>query len=426
MNSTLNNKKRILIVDDENVIVDSCSRTLREQGFDVDTARSGVEGVKKAARGNFDVIITDYKMPDIDGMELMDCVKRTNPHAPVIMITGHSTRDLEVNATRLGVFEYLEKPFSPAEISDVAINAIAWHERMRQEDNSNVYARLMEKLDALAGGIGFGAPAVVAQSVSRTVSPAKAGLSFMNLMILGLFAGIYIGFGAALATLVGHDAAQFVGLGIARLLMGVVFSVGLILVVIAGAELFTGNNLMLAATADKQISTKTMLQKWAVVYIANFLGSLFLVGMMYYSKLWTVGKFGVGAQALAIANAKVNITFTEAVFRGIGCNWLVCLAVWMALSARQVSGKILAIVFPITAFVALGFEHCIANMYFIPLGILLKKMPFAAGLGMDFSNLTWAKLFTVNLIPVTVGNIIGGAVFVGLLYWLVYLKKKTA
>lgn len=426
MNTTLNDKKKILIVDNESAIVDSCSRTFQEHGFEVDTARSGVEGVKKAARGDFDVIITDYKMADIDGIELMDCVKKVNPHTPVIMITGHSTRDLEVNATRLGVFEYLQKPFSPAEISDVAFKAIEWHERMRREDEGNVYERLMEKIDTLSGGVGFGAPAAVAHAVSRTVSPVKAKLSFLNLLILGLFAGIYIGFGAALATLVGSDAPQFVGLGIARLLMGVVFSVGLILVVIAGAELFTGNNLMLAGVSDKQISVWTMLEKWAIVYVANFLGSLFLVGIMYYSGLWSMGKFGVGAQALAIANAKVNITFTEAIFRGIGCNWLVCLAVWMALSARQVSGKILAIVFPITAFVALGFEHCIANMYFVPLGILLKGAPFAAGLGVDFSNLTWGNFFIANLIPVTIGNIIGGAVFVALLYWLVYLKKKTA
>jgi formate/nitrite transporter len=418
-----NTKKRILIVDDENIVVDSCSKTFREQGFDVDVALSGLEGVRKASRGDFDLIITDYMMADLNGIELVECVRRTNPHAPVIMITGYPTNDLEVKAAKTGVFEYLEKPFSPEEINSVARRAMEWREHASAEDRQEVYSRLMDKLDLVTSGVGFSAPAAVCHSVTRTVSPGKARLPIMPLLILGLFAGIYIGFGAALATLVGHDAAAFTGVGIAKLLSGLVFSVGLILVVVAGAELFTGNNLMIAAIADKKITMGELLSKWGIVYFANFAGSLLLVGIMYYSNLWKTANFGVGAQAVAIANAKVNLTFSEAFFRGIGCNWLVCLAVWMALSARQISGKILAIVFPITAFVALGFEHCIANMYFIPMGILLKGAPFAAGMGL--ARLTWGNFITANLIPVTIGNIIGGAGFVGLLYWVVYLRKKS-
>jgi formate/nitrite transporter len=420
-----NGTKKILIVDDENIVVDSCSRTFREQGFEVDTALSGLEGVRKASRGDFDLIITDYMMADINGIELVECVRRTNPHAPVIMITGYPTNDLEVRAAKNGVFEYLEKPFSPEEINRVAQRAIQWREQARAEDRQEVYGRLMEKIDLVTGGVGFSAPAAVCHAVTRTVSPGKARLPLVPLLILGLFAGIYIGFGAALATLVGHDAAAFMGVGVAKLLSGLVFSVGLILVVVAGAELFTGNNLMIAAIADRKITPGEMLGKWAIVYFANFAGSLLLVWIMYHSNLWKTANSAVGAQALSIANAKVNLTFSEAFFRGIGCNWLVCLAVWMALSARQISGKILAIVFPITAFVALGFEHCIANMYFIPMGILLKSAPFAAALGLDLSHLTWGAFITANLVPVTIGNIVGGAGFVGLLYWVVYLRKKN-
>ena len=415
-------KKRILIVDDENVVVDSCSKTFRDRGYDVDVALSGLEGVRKASRGDFDLIITDYMMADINGIELVECVNRTNPSAPVIMITGYPTSELEVRAAKTGVFEYLEKPFTPDEIEKVARRAMEWREREREDDRRAVYDRLMNKLDQVTGGVGFSAPAAVCHAVTRTVSPGKARLPLAPLLILGMFAGIYIGFGAALATLVGHDAAAFTGVGVAKLLSGLVFSVGLILVVVAGAELFTGNNLMIAAIADRKITPGALLGKWAIVYFANFAGSVLLVGIMYYSNLWKTGGGGVGVQALNIANAKVNLTFAEALFRGIGCNWLVCLAVWMALSARQISGKILAIVFPITAFVALGFEHCVANMYFIPMGILLKGAPVAAG--MDLAGLTWARFVTVNLVPVTIGNIIGGAGFVGLLYWVVYLRKS--
>jgi formate/nitrite transporter len=261
-------------------------------------------------------------------------------------------------------------------------------------------------------------PATVADSLTRTVCVKKTQQSVLNLAILGLFAGVYIGFGAQLATFVTHDLAAFVGLGMSKLIGGAVFSVGLMLVVIAGAKLFTGNNLILLSVLDRQVRIRALLRNWTIVYIANFAGALLLVLLMYWSGLWKAGGGAVGLAALKVADAKVNLTFLEAFSRAILCNWLVCLAVWMAVSARDVVGKIFAIFFPIMAFVASGFEHSIANMYFIPIGLAMKWQ----GLAEASANLTIGGMFVKNLIPVTLGNIVGGAFFVAALYWIVYVR----
>ena len=269
-------------------------------------------------------------------------------------------------------------------------------------------------------------PQALAQMVTQGVSVKKAAASVMNTIVLGILAGVYIGFGAALATLVGHDAAVNVGVGIAQVLVGAVFSVGLILVVVAGAELFTGNNLMVAGLLAKEYGPGRLVGRWTLVYAANFVGSVLLVLIMYQSGLWKMASNAVGAKALAIAHAKVNLSFAEAFFRGVGCNWLVCLAVWMALSAKQVAGKVLVIFFPIMAFVALVYEHCVANMYFVPMGLLLKGTAAAGPLdGGALSSLTWTKFLTANLVPVTLGNIVGGAIFVGTTYWWVYVRGQS-
>lgn len=277
-----------------------------------------------------------------------------------------------------------------------------------------------EKKDANAAvNVDCRTPATIAHNLSRSICVQKVNASTSKLMILGILAGVYIGFGACLATLIGHDTAKYLGLGLTRFISGAVFSVGLMLVVIAGAELFTGNNLMLMSVLDKKAALWRMFYKWGIVFIANFIGSLLLAYLYYKTNLWKMGDLGVGLSALKIASAKVGLTFTEALARGILCNWLVCLAVWMAIGSREVVGKIFAIFFPIMAFVAMGFEHSVANMYFIPLGIFLK----ASGLFTDPAlGLTWSAFFVKNLIPVTIGNIIGGAGFVGLLYWMVYVK----
>ncbi len=275
------------------------------------------------------------------------------------------------------------------------------------------------------------APANVADMLTNDVCVKKVQASFWRLLVLGILAGVYIGFGAQLSTLVGHDLSKFLGVGFARFLQGAVFSIGLMLVVIAGAELFTGNNLIILSVLDGKATVGRLLYNWVVVYIANLLGSLLLVVLMYWTELWKMNGNLVGAYALNIANTKVNLPFLVAFSRGILCNWLVCLAVWMALASRDIIGKIFAIFFPIMAFVASGFEHSIANMYFIPMGIFLKGVQdvvTAAG-NPDLSNLTWYGFFVKNLIPVTLGNIVGGAGFVATLYWLVYVhmpKKNKA
>ncbi|MBU0570918.1 MAG: formate/nitrite transporter family protein [Candidatus Omnitrophica bacterium] len=269
-------------------------------------------------------------------------------------------------------------------------------------------------------------PANIASALANSICVKKTNASIVKLLILGFFAGAYIAFGAALATLVGHDAAKFVGVGLAKFIIGGVFSVGLMLVVIAGAELFTGNNLMVMSALDGKVPFGRVAYKWAVVYMANFIGAVFLAWLMFQTNLWEGHGGAIGAFAVKIANAKVNLTFSEAFFRGIGCNWLVCLAVWMAIASRDVIGKIGAIFFPIMAFVALGFEHCIANMYFVPLGIFLKGTASASAAGLDLSNLTWQAFAIKNLVPVTLGNVVGGAVFVAALYWVVYVKPEKA
>ena len=271
-------------------------------------------------------------------------------------------------------------------------------------------------------------PANTAKKLSDSVCVNKVNSSVAKLLILGIFAGVFIGFGAQLATVAGHDMGKYFGTGFTKLIMGAVFSIGLMLVVIAGAELFTGNNLIILSALDKRISWGKVIIHWGIVFIANFIGSILIVLLIYYTDLWKASHYKVGAFALKIANGKVNLSFLEAFTRAILCNWLVCLAVWMAFASRYVIGKIFAILFPVMAFVASGYEHSIANIFFIFKGLLLKSQPevvSAAGLTADkLSNLNWSGFIFGNLIPVTLGNIVGGGFFVAFLYWVVYLKPQ--
>ena len=258
-------------------------------------------------------------------------------------------------------------------------------------------------------------PDKIAERVEN-VGVAKAGLPLLPMIALGVLAGGFIGLGALFATLVASDAS--LGFAATRVLGGVAFSLGLILVVVAGAELFTGNNLLVMAWVARRISTTKLLKNFAVVFLANLAGALGLALLVYWSGHWKMAGGAVGHTAVAIAAAKVTLPFAEAFVRGILCNVLVCLAVWLAAAGRSVADKILAIVFPIAAFVAAGFEHCVANMYFIPLGILLR----AQGVGADvpgLDHLNWAG-FAHNMLPVTIGNVVGGSVMVGLVYFAVY------
>jgi formate transporter len=263
---------------------------------------------------------------------------------------------------------------------------------------------------------------------AQTIGVGKARLDLVNLTTLAILAGAFIALGAQLSTIVGIDSAF--GYGPTQILVGVVFSVGLILVVIAGAELFTGNTLIIMAWLGRRVTTLELARNWLVAYAGNFAGALATVVLIFYSGQWMLADTRVGAAALGIANAKVELTFMEAVFRGILCNALVNLAVWLCLSARSNVDKIFAIIPPIAAFVAAGFEHSIANMYFIPMGILLKDKPEVlqtAGVDTEaVANLTWGGFLVNNLLPVTIGNIIGGGLMVAALYWLVYLRPRSS
>jgi formate/nitrite transporter len=245
---------------------------------------------------------------------------------------------------------------------------------------------------------------VLTQPLSRTV-------------ILSLLAGFYIAFGAQLATVVTQDAAAHLGSGVSRLLGGSVFSLGLMLVVICGAELFTGNSLLVKAALQREISWGKIAENWTVVILGNLVGSLFFAWLMTETGLWRSGQ--LGTHAVGIAAAKCQLDFWPAFVRGILCNWLVCLAVFMATAARDIVSKMLACYMPIMAFVASGFEHNVANMYFIPAGLFIDR-----ALGVQTAGLTWGNFVIGNLVPVTLGNIVGGGVFVAFAYWFVHLKGR--
>ncbi len=261
----------------------------------------------------------------------------------------------------------------------------------------------------------------------------KAKMKFSTQAALAILAGAFIGTGAIFCTTVLSGlAAAGMGYGLQRLLGGLVFCLGLIAVVVAGAELFTGNNLIVMAFASGKVSLAGLLRNWAIVWTGNLVGSLLTALVMFFSKQFTFSSGAVGLTALNIANAKCGLDFFQAICLGIMCNALVCLAVWLCSSARSTTDKILAILFPITCFVAAGFEHSVANMYFIPIGLFIKDFvpadsTFWAAIGKtaaDFGNLTWGAFFLKNLLPVTIGNIIGGAGFVGLVYWFAYLRPQ--
>ncbi len=265
-------------------------------------------------------------------------------------------------------------------------------------------------------------PAEIARRAEE-VGVKKASLDTLSMFALAVLAGAFIALGSIFATAVTAGAGGVLPYGVTRLLAGLAFCLGLTLVVVGGAELFTGNNLTVMAWASHNISTRALVRNWIIVYLGNFVGAVITAVLMFLTKQHTFGGGVVGQAALATANAKVNLDFTQAVALGIMCNALVCLAVWLTLGARTTSDKILAIILPITAFVAAGFEHSVANMYFIPLGWLIKHFDpaFAAGTNLDLSQLD-LNGFLANLVPVTIGNVIGGVVMVAGVYWFIYLR----
>lgn len=257
---------------------------------------------------------------------------------------------------------------------------------------------------------------------------AKAGSSFIKLAVLATLAGAFIGFAAE-----GSNMAAFNLLlnpetyGLGKALAGAIFGTGLMLVVIGGGELFTGNVLMLAALTDRKIKLSAMLRNWGIVYVLNFVGSIIIVILIYNSGQLMSADAMLGGLTLKVAAGKVNLSFLQALCLGILCNWLVCMAVWMAYGAKSLAGKAICIFFPIWLFITSGFEHSVANMYYIPIGILIKNNPAiveASHLATDVvDSLNWGSFFLNNLLPVTLGNIIGGGIFVAMAYYIAFRKK---
>ncbi|MBT3389636.1 MAG: formate transporter FocA [Chloroflexi bacterium] len=253
----------------------------------------------------------------------------------------------------------------------------------------------------------------------------KTEISTMRIFALALLAGAFIAMGAVFQTTVATGTEGQFPYGVTKLLVGLVFSLGLVLVVIGGAELFAGSNLIVMAWASGKISAKALLRNWLIVYLGNFVGAVSTALLVFLSKQYIFSDGGVGITALNIANSKVELEFIPALVLGILCNALVCLAVWLTFSARSVIDKIAAIIFPISAFVAAGFEHSVANMYFVPMGLFIKNLDpaFYYSTGLALPNLTWGAFFIKNLLPVTIGNIIGGSLFVAGIYWVIFLRE---
>ncbi len=247
------------------------------------------------------------------------------------------------------------------------------------------------------------------------------------MFLLAIAAGAFVAFGAhsCLTVMTGTIGVSW---GLAKLIGGIVFSTGLMMVVLTGAELFTGNVLMTFSLFEKKISLLELLKSWVVVYFGNFVGAIVIAGLVFSTGASHNASDAVGVITLSTATTKVNLSFLQAFTSGILCNWLVCLAVWMAACSRRIIGKIFAIFFPIMIFVASGYEHCVANMFFIPEGIFTKTIPsvvVASNLSADaLANLTWQGFVVNNLIPATLGNIVGVVVFVVLLFWMAYLKDE--
>jgi formate transporter len=277
------------------------------------------------------------------------------------------------------------------------------------------------KIDALL-------PAEIAAKAEQ-IGVQKTRLDTVTLLALAVLGGAFIALGGMFATTVLAGAEGHVPFGIARLLAGLVFCLGLILVVVGGAELFTGNTLMVIACVSQCVRLSEMLRAWLIVYAGNFLGGLGTAALVFLSGQYLSGKGGVARIALDIAHAKVQLPFERALFLGILCNVLVCLAIWLSYGARTTTDKVLAVIFPVSAFVVAGFEHSVANMYLIPLGLLIKDgapdslWPQIAATPSDYADLTWAG-FGLNLIPVTIGNIIGGGLLVGGVYWFIYRRQR--
>ncbi|MDD3921286.1 MAG: formate/nitrite transporter family protein [Eubacteriales bacterium] len=256
------------------------------------------------------------------------------------------------------------------------------------------------------------------------IGKKKATMASGKLILLGILAGMFIAFAA-----VGANTASSVieNAGVSKLIGALLFPAGLAMVLIAGSELFTGNNLIIITVLEKEARVTDMLRNWLLVYIGNFIGALLVAWLVNGGHQLSLFSNALAGTTINTATAKATLTFGDAFLRGVMCNFLVCLAVWMSFASKSVGGKIAALYFPVMLFVLCGFEHSVANMYYVPAGIFaLSNANYVAAATADTSLLTWGNFFINNLLPVTLGNIVGGAGLVGVMYWLIYLKKNNA
>ncbi len=282
----------------------------------------------------------------------------------------------------------------------------------------------------MAGDSGFDSllPAAMAAK-AELMGARRAGMDTPSLFMLAVLAGAFIAFGAVFFTTTIAGAGQVLPYGVVRLIGGIAFALGVVLIVCAGAALFTGDNLIVMAWASRKVSTTAVLRVWIVVYVGNLVGAGATAVVAYLSGQYTFGDGGVGATVLAVARDKLGFTFAQAFWLGVLCNTLICLVVWLTYSTRTSGGKVVVTLLPVSAFVASGFEHCVANMYFFPHALLIKSGAgdsFWQAIGKtpaDYPMLTWDAFLIANLVPVTLGNIVGGTVLVGAVYWFIYLRR---
>jgi formate transporter len=273
----------------------------------------------------------------------------------------------------------------------------------------------------------FLTPAETAQSFIG-IGDYKTKMPVPKILVSSFLAGAYIAIAAQVMTTVTHDMSGYFGVGFSSFIGGCVFGIALVLVLVAGSDLFTGSTLLSMGWLNGNLRTGQVLHNWTFVYIGNFIGSLFLVWMMFNSGIWEGNGSQIGAHAASIAYKKTHLTFSEAFVRGMGCNWLVCLAVVIVAAGQDTMGKILGAWFPVMVFIASGFEHCVANMFIIPAGIVAKMDPMVAQVVLsnhptwDLSTLNVQTFLYNNLLPVTLGNIVSGAILVGGIYWYLYVK----
>lgn len=269
-------------------------------------------------------------------------------------------------------------------------------------------------------------PNEIAEKVAHA-DMQKVHTSAFSTFILAILAGALIAIAGVYFTFASSQI--IVTRTFTQIFAGLLFSFGLMAIVITGAQMFTGNTLGIMNIASRRLKITKLLKNWIIVYVGNYVGAAITAGVLYMSHAWTKNNYQFGIKALTIASNKVNLGFVDAFFLGILANALVCLAIYLASSGKKVSDKILAILFPTAAFIAMGFEHCVANMYFLTFGLIIKNDPSllsamqTAGVSVDTSHLDYVGI-AHNLLPVTLGNIVGGSIFVGIMYWLAFMRNK--